>query len=138
MTIDHSVSSGGYYCQVNNIPNFGQADLDRIKAAMLELVKQNVPFVRETVPLDEAIAYFTTAGEEDKVRLLKYRQRKDLVLYRAGETRDYHHGYMVPSSGYLKWFDLYLLDDAFIIRFPSGTRHPSAADGQLSRIVECF
>ena len=118
LTIDHSVSSGGYYCQVNNIPNFGQADLDRIKAAMLELVKQNVPFVRETVPLDEAIAYFTTAGEEDKVRLLKYRQRKDLVLYRAGETRDYHHGYMVPSSGYLKWFDLYLLDDAFIIRFP--------------------
>ncbi len=54
--------------------------------------------MRETGPLEEAIAYFKLAGEDDKVRLLKYRQRPDLVLYRAGETRDYHHGYMVPSS----------------------------------------
>lgn len=118
LTIDHSVSSGGYYCQVSNLPFFGQVELDRINVAMQELVDLDVPFVRETVPLDEAIAYFKAAGEDDKVRLLKYRQRKDLVLYRAGDTRDYHHGYMVPSSGYLKWFDLFLLDDAFIIRFP--------------------
>ncbi|HPC05779.1 MAG TPA: nucleoside kinase [Anaerolineaceae bacterium] len=118
LTIDHSVSSGGYYCQVSNLKGFGQEELDRIKAAMQVLVDQDVPFVRETVPLEEAIAYFKAAGKDDKVRLLKYRKRKDLVLYRAGETRDYHHGYMVPSSGYLKWFDLYLLDDAFIIRFP--------------------
>lgn len=118
LTIEHSVSSGGYYCQVSNLPHFGQEELDRIKVAMQNLVAQDVPFVRETVPLDEAIRYFKQAGEEDKVRLLKYRKRPDLVLYRAGETRDYHHGYMVPSSGYLKWFDFYLLDHAFIIRFP--------------------
>ena len=118
LTIDHSVSSGGYYCEVSNLPKFGQEELDRIKAAMQDLVKQDVPFVRETVPLEEAIAYFRQAGEDDKVRLLKYRKRPDLVLYRAGETRDYHHGYMVPSSGYLKWFDLCMLDDAFILRFP--------------------
>lgn len=118
LNIDHSVSSGGYYCQVNNLPRFGQDEIDRIKAAMRELVDQDVPFVRETVPLNEAIAYFTQAGEDDKVKLLRYRKRPDLVLYQAGETRDYHHGYMVPSSGYLKWFDLCLLDDAFILRFP--------------------
>jgi uridine kinase len=31
---------------------------------------------------------------------------------------DYHHGYMVPSTGYLKWFDLVMVDDGFIVRFP--------------------
>jgi uridine kinase len=31
---------------------------------------------------------------------------------------DYHHGYMVPSTGYLKWFDLTMMDDGFIVRFP--------------------
>ena len=118
LTIDHSVSSGGYYCQVGNLPDFGEKELTQIKTVMLDLVAQNIPFVRETVPLEEAIAYFKQVGEDDKVRLLKYRKRPDLVLYRAGETRDYHHGYMVPSSGYLKWFDLDLLDDAFILRFP--------------------
>ncbi|HOG77996.1 MAG TPA: nucleoside kinase, partial [Anaerolineaceae bacterium] len=103
LTIDHSVSSGGYFCQVEGLPEFSKADLNRLDAAMRDLVRQDVAFVRETVPLQEAIDYFISAGEDDKVRLLRYRKRNDLVLYRVGETRDYHHGYMVPSSGYLKW-----------------------------------
>ncbi len=78
------------------MPDFSKADLTRLEAAMRELVRQNVAFVRETVPLQEAIDYFVSAGEDDKVRLLKYRKRNDLVLYRVGEIRDYHHGYMVP------------------------------------------
>lgn len=118
LTIDHSVSSGGYFCQVEGVPDFSKSDLNRLEAAMRELVRQDVTFVRETVPLQEAIDYFTSAGEDDKVRLLKYRKRNDLVLYRVGETRDYHHGYMVPSSGYLKWFGLEMLNGAFILRFP--------------------
>ncbi len=124
LTIDHSVSSGGYYCQVENVPNFSQVDLDKIYTAMRDIVASDVPCVREVVSLDEAIQYFKEAGEEDKVRLLKYRQRKDLVLYRAEEVRDYHHGYMVPSMRYLQWFDLVLLDHAFILRFPR--RHAPA------------
>jgi uridine kinase len=118
LTIDHSVSSGGYYCQVEGVPNFSKADLNILEAAMRELVRQDAPFVRATVPLQEAIDYFISAGEDDKVRLLKYRKRNDLVLYRVGETRDYHHGYMLPSCGYLKWFGLEMLNAAFILRFP--------------------
>jgi len=45
------------------LPNFGQEELDRIKVAMQDLVEQDVPFIRETVPLDEAIVYFKQAGE---------------------------------------------------------------------------
>ena len=113
LTIDHSVSSGGYYCQVEGVPNFSKADLNILEAAMRELVRQDAPFVRATVPLQEAIDYFISAGEDDKVRLLKYRKRNDLVLYRVGETRDYHHGYMLPSCGYLKWFGLEMLNAAY-------------------------
>jgi len=118
LTIDHSVSSGGYYCQVEGLPEFGPVDLKFLKETMLALVKEDVPFTRQTFPLEEAIAYFKKNGEEDKVQLLKYRQRPDLVLYSVGEVRDYHHGYMVPSSGFLKWFDLALVGNAFILRFP--------------------
>ncbi|MFZ3151360.1 MAG: nucleoside kinase [Anaerolineaceae bacterium] len=131
LTIDHSVSSGGYYCQVENIPDFSQEDLDLIEKAMRDLVEQDVPCIREIVSLDEAIAYFKAVGEEDKVRLLKYRQRKDLVLYRVGEVRDYYHGYMLPSSRYLKWFDLVLVGRAFILRFPR--RH---APSMLSPMIK--
>jgi len=118
LTIDHSVSSGGYHCQIQNIPGFGQAQVDQLSDAMQKRVDDDIPFVRETVPLQEAIEYFTAAGETDKVSLLKYRQRADLVLYRANSVRDYHHGYMVPSSRYLKRFALDLVDEGFVLRFP--------------------
>lgn len=118
LTIDYSVSSGGYYCQVDNLPEFGPENLAKLEATMHQLVEEDLPFVRDTVPLEEAVAYFTECGEEDKVRLLKYRNRPDLVLYSLGEVRDYHHGYMVPSTGYLKWFALEWVGDAFIMHFP--------------------
>jgi uridine kinase len=41
-----------------------------------------------------------------------------LTLYRLGERMDYHHGYMVPSTGYLRWFDLNKTNGGFTLRFP--------------------
>ncbi|HBO34733.1 MAG TPA: nucleoside kinase [Anaerolineaceae bacterium] len=123
LTIDHSVSSGGYHCQIHNVSPFGQAEVDLLGTTMQKLVEDDIPFVRETVPLQEAIEYFTATGETDKVSLLKYRQRPDLVLYRANSVRDYHHGYMVPSSRYLKHFALDLVEEGFVLRFPR--RHTS-------------
>ena len=118
LNIDHSVSSGGYHCQIYGVEAFDKSEIELLEKTMHQLVKENIPFIRETVPLNEAVEYFSKAGEEDKVRLLKYRRRPDLVLYRAGEVRDYHHGYMVPSSGYLKWFELDLVEEGFVLRFP--------------------
>jgi uridine kinase len=118
MTLDHSVSSGGYYCQVFSKNEFTHNEIKKLKQRMKELVDENIQFTRKTVPLDEVINYFQSKGLTDKVQLLKYRQKEYLVLYTLGEHQDYHHGYMVPSTGYLKWFDLELLGDGFVLRFP--------------------
>ena len=118
LTIDHSVASGGYFCQIDKMDHFSKTELDLLSTTMRELAAADIPFVRETVPLQEAIDYFTQSGEMDKVSLLKYRQRPDLVLYRANNVRDYHHGYMVPSSKYLRWFELHIIEDGFILQFP--------------------
>lgn len=118
LTIDHSVSSGGYHCQIDEPDDFGQPELKELEEHMQKLVDDDIPFIRTTVPLQEAVDYFTEQREFDKVSLLKYRQRSDLVLYQADSVRDYHHGYMVPSSGYLKWFGLELVEGGFVLRFP--------------------
>jgi uridine kinase len=73
------------------------------------------------VPLEEAIAYFEHKGYFDKSRLLANRRKPTLVLYQLNSVRDYHHGYMVPSTIYLKWFGLSLVegaDEGFTLRFP--------------------
>ena len=118
MTLDHSVSAGGYYCQVNRSDPLTQEELDRIQLRMRELVQADLPFERQLVPLTEVIAYFESRGLKDKLQLLKYRQKEYLVLYRLGDHRDYHHGYMVPSTGYLKWFGIELMGEGFVLRFP--------------------
>ena len=116
--VDHSVASGGYYCQVTERTLLSESEIETLKVHMQELVKADLPFQRMEVPLKEAIEYFHSRGYEDKVRLLSYRKKNYLTLYRLGDRMDYHHGYMVPSSGYLKWFDLMFTEGGFTLRYP--------------------
>lgn len=118
LTIDHSVAFGGYYCQVSGRGPLSQAELDRLSHHLQEFIDADLPFERKEVPLAEVIEYFRSRGYEDKVHLFAYRKKPYVTLYRLGERMDYHHGYMVPSTGYLRWYDLYLTNGGFTLRFP--------------------
>ena len=118
LTIDHSVSSGGYYCEVKDHPALTVEELQQLEAHMRSLVEADIPFSKREAPLDEAIAYFDAKGQMDKVRLLAHRHKAYLTLYRLEDHQDYHHGYMVPSTGYLRWFGLIDTNGGFTLRFP--------------------
>jgi uridine kinase len=118
MTIDHSVVSGGYFCQVEGRGTFTQQELKVVEDKMRALVKRDLPFARKQVPLSEAIALFEKWGFTDKVRLLKHRKKDFLVLYELDDYLDYHHGYMLPSTGGLRWFNLDPIEGGFTVRFP--------------------
>jgi uridine kinase len=115
--IDHSVASGGYYCQVTGRSPLTDSEIAGLKSHMQELVEADLPFERKEVPLQEAIEYFRSRGYEDKVLLLKYRRKNYLTLYSLRGRMDYLHGYMVPSTGYLRVFDLVYTEGGFTLRF---------------------
>ncbi len=116
--IDHSVASGGYYCQVTGRSPLSEAEIAALKSHMQELVKADLPFERKEVPLQEAMDYFRSRGYEDKVRLLKYRRKNYLTLYSLDGRMDYLHGYMAPSTGCLRVFDLVYTEGGFTLRYP--------------------
>ena len=118
LTIDHSVSSGGYFCQVTDRSPFTEPELATLTKCMRDWVVKDEPFCRQEVSLKEAMAYFESKGYHDKVQLLSHRQKDYVTLYQLDDYRDYHQGYMVPSTGFLKWFDLLPAGDGFILRFP--------------------
>jgi uridine kinase len=118
LTVDHSIASGGFFCKVLDKVKLDSKSLDQLETHMHNLVNLDLPFERQKVPLAEAVAYFQQMEDHEKLRLLKYRNKDHLILYRLGDYRDYHHGYMVPSTGYLKWFALMPFGDGFILRFP--------------------
>jgi uridine kinase len=116
--VDHSVASGGYFCQVAGREPLSESEIDALKIHMQRLVEADLPFERREVPLTDAIEHFRSKGYEDKVSLLKYRKKDYLTLYRLEDHMDYHHGYMVPSTGYLPVFDLKATDGGFTLSYP--------------------
>ena len=116
--IDHSVSSGGYFCHVSGRDPLTPAELEQLENRMHAIVEQDLLLSRFEVPLQEAIDYFQSRGQEDKVQLLAFRSKDYVTLYQLLECRDYLHGYMVPSTGYLQWFALAPTNQGFTLRFP--------------------
>lgn len=129
--VDHSLTFGGYFCQVQGREAFSAEELALIEARMQEIVAEDEPVLKTRVPLSDAIALFEARGDDDKVRLLNRRRKSYLTLYQLRGFRDYFHGYMVPSTRYLSVFSLHPYPPGFILRFPR-TNPPM----QLQPIVE--
>ncbi len=139
LIIDHSVSSGGFYCEIKDRDPLSQKELETLEAQMRKLVDKDHPFERREVPIREAVEYFTKHGHEDKLRLLKHRRKEYLTLYRLGGRMDYMHGYMVPSTGYLNWFALKIVNGGFILQYPR--RHaPTNLEplGEYPKLIRAF
>jgi uridine kinase len=116
--VDHSLTFGGYYCQVENREPFSAEELAQVEARMREIVAADEPIRKSRVPLNDAVSLFQARGDEDKVRLLSRRSKVYLTLYELRGFRDYFHGYMVPSTGYLTVFALQPYAPGFTLRFP--------------------
>jgi len=139
LNIDHSVSSGGYYCVVKEREPLLDEELEKLKQSMQALVEEDLAFVRKEVPIQEAIEYFTLHEHQDKLRLLKHRRKDYLTMYSANGLMDYMHGYMVPSTSYLKWFGLKNVNGGFILQYPR--RHAPthlAVFGDYPKLIRAF
>lgn len=110
----------GYYCEIEGLTEGVSQDLlYSIKRRMKDLVWADVPIKKESVSTDLAIKRFAAQGMEDKVRLFQYRRVSAANLYSVENYEDYHYGYMVPSTGYIKCFDLILYSAGFVLQMPT-------------------
>ena len=127
----------GYYCELEGM-EITQELLDRIKEEMIALVEKNLPIKKESVKTDYAIELFKELGMKDKERLMSYRRSSRVNLYSLDGMVDYHYGSMVPSTSYLKCFDLQLYQDGFVLLLPNkkGTKvEPLLVSDKLNRAL---
>lgn len=116
MKVEFSVSEG-YYVSSKKMP-VDQETLGRIEMRMKELVNENLPIEKHSIPVEEAIEHFTEHGMIDKARLFRFRRSSSVNVYLLDNFEDYYYGYMVPSTGYLKYFKLIPYDEGFVLEFP--------------------
>ena len=119
VVVEHSLHKS-YYCEIRE-ENFclTQEFLDKLSSRMKELAEQDIPIVKHTMHRDEAIKLVREFGMEDKARLFRYRRTSTVNLYELDGFFDYFYGYMPPSTGYVKDFQLMIYERGFLIRFPN-------------------
>lgn len=118
VSIEHSLGNG-IYCEIHGDRSITESDVLAIEKRMREIIQKDIPFIKESIPLEEAVEMFEKDGQLDKVRLLKYRKRPFINIYSCGWFKDYFYGYMVPSTGFLKKFGLKFYPPGLILQFPN-------------------
>ncbi len=117
----------GQYCELEGVADLTQELLDEISTEMRRFAASDIPIQKHTIHTDAAIARFMECGMEDKAKLFRFRRSSHVNLYDMDGFQDYFYGYMVPSTGYLKYFELLRYGDGFVLIFPNeDTRKVSA------------
>lgn len=117
--------SKGFFCSIDKCDGnpLSARDIDQIKARMREIFEEDIQFHRHEVQIAEAIDLFRKLGHFDKVKLLESCGEVYISYYTLGGTADYYYDVLVPSSGYLKIWDLTPYRNGALLRVPD-RHHP--------------
>lgn len=136
LIIDHSLPSG-LYCNICDVElredgrrvpvRLSDADLAAIKKRMHEIVAADMPFVKKKMEASAAEALFEKNNQPDKAELQKSLGKFICSVYFLDGQVDTFHGPLLPSTGYLKVFDLLPFANGFCLQFPS--------EGDFSKVI---
>jgi len=118
--LEHPISNG-YYCNFYKADgsHLQYGDIDLIKNRMRELVEQDIQFHRHEARTAEAIEIFSRMGYDDKVKLIETSGQVYTDYYTLDDTPDYYYGRLVPSTGYLKVWDVLPLEKGMLLLTPN-------------------
>ena len=99
-----------------------------LKERVRDLIAQDIPLIRRRISTEEAIRLFREDGQDDKARLLAWREVPYFDVYSYGDFADYYYGEMMPSTGYLKVWDIIPVDGGFMFIYPDSLNPDNLAE----------
>lgn len=136
LVIDHSLPSG-LYCKVIETRKqedgrcrtlaLTQEQLASVKSRMQEIVSADMPFRKEKIDAVTAEKMFEENNQPEKAELQKSLGKFICSVYFLDGHADTFHGPLLPSTGYLKVFDLLPFAEGFCLQFQS--------EGDFSKVI---
>lgn len=133
LRVEHSLPIG-YYCELDGLKHLAggsqdesAANLERtiplsivttLKQRMQEIVRADLPFEHQEIPSQEAVTLFRERNYPAKAMLFETRQQAYSSVYYLDGEPNYFYGGLVPSTGYLKTFDIDRYFQGLIIVWP--------------------
>lgn len=109
----------GYYCSVKGDFTVTEELIEKVKLRMLEMVEANLLIGKQPYKIDKARELFAGQGMDDKEELFWYRRSSYVNVYSLDGYHDYNYGYMVPSTGYIKLFDVQAYKEGILLILPT-------------------
>lgn len=119
VTIEHSLSNG-LYCEIkNNKSEVTEEDIEKIKAKVKSIIESDLKIEKIVTDKSEAIKILKNNNKNAKAELLKYKEYEDVKLYKCGGYINHFYGHMLPSTSYVKTFDIKKWQSGVVILGPS-------------------
>ena len=91
----------------------------KIEEEMRSLSEKNVPIVKKTYPIDDAIELFRRQDMKDKEKLFHFRRSSTINVYNLEGFYDYFYGFMLPSTGYVRNFHVQAYEGGLLLVLPT-------------------
>ena len=107
-----------FYCSVHEGVRVTDDFALKVENEMKRLRDRNMPIVKKTYPIDDAIELFKRQGMLDKEKLFHYRRGSTINVYSMEGYYDYFYGYMLPSAGYVNLFKVKAYNGGLLLILP--------------------
>lgn len=117
LNLEHPISKG-YYSVIHNGKKIDEETIGKIKKRIQEIIDADLPFQLKNVRTSEAVILFREKGLDDKARLVESTGMSYTSYYDLDGYINYFYGCLVPSTGYIRLFDLVPYFDGVLLRVP--------------------
>ena len=122
--VKYSIGQGNY-CELvkwendtEEVVKVSGTEINKLKNEMYQMVVSDIEIHKESINTDDAVTLFHDLGMTDKEKLFRYRRSSRVNIYELDHYMDYFYGFMVPSTGYLRYYDVIPYADGFMLQFP--------------------
>ncbi len=116
--VNHSISRSLYVTPLDPNQAINQNELRQISLELNRIIQADLPIKRHSLTISKAKEYYVKLDMKDKLDILRYRNEEPVHLYECDDYFDYFYSYMVPSSGYIKQFNLIWFTPGFLVQYP--------------------
>ncbi len=118
LLVGHSLGYG-YYYTLDTGTKIKQEDIQKLHAAMCEIVEADTPIRQKVISYEDALELFDESNQPETRKQLSFICPPRITVNTIGDFSDLYFAPLTQSAGILTVFDLVPYGEGFLLRFPA-------------------